>query len=136
MTRKELQAALDRLGADLSRWPAPLRQKASALVAVDPLAARLVAAERQNAALIGEAVEAVPIDAAFIGRMVDGAREPGTERSLVLSRRLAAWASVAMIVAVLGGFAAGFAVAPDETDSAAAALLFGTGSGFPAGGIL
>ena len=139
MTFPEFSAALERYGADLSRWPAGLRAEADRLVATDRAAAgRLSEAERLEG-LLARAVEPVPIDAALIGRIVAGAGEGGKEPRRFLPRppgRLAAWAAAAIVALLATGFIAGLVVPADRSEEAFAALIFGGGPPDSAGGLL
>jgi hypothetical protein len=128
MNVQEFEAALDRHGADLARWPEALRAGAADLLREDAEAARLLAAAERVAHLLGEAVEPIPVDAALVGRIIAGVQVPGrTEGELRLrpTRRLVAFASAAMLIALTIGFTAGYLIPTDEGDDAVAALVFG-----------
>lgn len=127
ITMNEFAAALDRHGADLSRWPPGLAADARALSAGDLMAAKLLAEARDLAGLLGTAMRPAPVDAPLAGRIAAAAiapREPpGVE--LHSTRRLAAFAAVALVLALGLGFAAGYFTPPDDEEEAVASLVFG-----------
>jgi hypothetical protein len=124
MTRQDLEEHLDRLGGDLSRWPAALRDAAAELAARDAGAARLIAQAARLERTLGDVMAPMPLDAASLGRIVAGAGSR-RETPLRLTPRLAALAAAATLVLFLAGFSAGLLAPPGADDGAYAALLFG-----------
>lgn len=126
MTVDDFSDALDRLGADLARWPAELRRQAEALVAKDlEAAARLVEARRVDG-LLRVAIEPKPVDAAQIGRILLAARGdalPGETGSRVGSR-FYAWAGGGLAACLAAGFLIGQAIPASSGDQEIAQLLF------------
>jgi anti-sigma factor RsiW len=136
MTRDQFNAALDRHGGDLSRWPASLRQEAEALIAGDAGAASEFETARRLDALLAEAVAPSRVDAALIGRIVS---RPGARRSEAVfrpTRRLIGWASAAMAATLVIGFVAGTVLPADQSSDAIAALLFSGAEEDIGGGLL
>ncbi len=136
MTRDQFNAALDRHGGDLSRWPASLRQEAEALIAGDADAASEFETARRLDALLAEAVAPSRVDAALIGRIVS---RPGARRSEAVfrpTRRLIGWASAAMAATLVIGFVAGTVLPADQSSDAIAALLFSGAEEDIGGGLL
>ncbi len=124
MTRDQFNAALDRHGGDLSRWPAALRQEAGTLVAGDAgAAADLARAERLDA-LLAAATAPSPVDAALIGRIVSRPATTHGEAVLRPTRRLIGFAAAAMAATLAVGFIAGALLPADQSSDAIAALLF------------
>jgi hypothetical protein len=139
MTRARFLDALDRYGPDLSRWPSALRPEAARLLDSDPEAARHHADAGRVAARLAEAARPVPIDAAFVGGLLDRVRRtaPASGAEFRPTLRLAALASVVLTAAFAAGFAAGYLDPLDQGDEMVAALLFGGGpAGVDTGGRL
>src|SRR5258708_2163297 len=109
MTRDEFEAALDRYGPDLSRWPGQLGAPATELFAQDAAAARHLADAERLGQVLAEAVQTVPVDAALVGRILASAS--GSQRAhaapLRATPRLAALASIGLVAVLAIGFAAG-----------------------------
>ena len=126
MRIEHLQAALDRYGGDLARWPAAERAEAEALVASDAKAAALVAAARRLDGALAEAMRPMPVDAALIGRIVAGIGATGHHDVAVRpTRRLFAWAGAAMVAFLVTGYAVGLALPASQGEDAFAGLMFG-----------
>jgi hypothetical protein len=136
MTREQFNAALDRLGGDLSRWPPALRQEAETLAAGDAVAAAELDRARRLEGLLVEVTAPEMADAALIGRIVshNRARHDGTV--LRPTRRLIGWASAAMVATLAIGFVVGAAIPADQSDGAIAALLFSGSEEDIGGGLL
>jgi hypothetical protein len=128
MTRDQFEAALDRYGGDLSRWPPMLRADAETLVGTDGEAAAALRAARRLDALLAEATAPATVDAALVGRIVARNRTRHSDIELRPTRRLAFWASTAAILMLVTGFAAGAVIVPDASSDAFAALLFSDGT--------
>ena len=124
MTRDQFNAALDRHGGDLSRWPAQLRQEAETLIAGDAGAAADFARAERLDALLAAATAPSPVDAALIGRIVSPPGPAHGEAVLRPTRRLIGLASAAMAATLVVGFIAGAALPADQSSDAIAALLF------------
>ena len=121
--------ALDRYGGDLTKWPAKLRAEAAVLIARDPEAARALDAT------LTEAMQPIPVDAAFLGKIMAHVGEaPHHDVPVRATPRFAAWAGAAMFAFLVTGYAVG-ATLPDgmtqDDDAPLAGLLIGsdTGSG-------
>lgn len=127
MNLERFEETLSRLGGNLTRWPAAERAEAEALIAAEPRAAELHARTSQLDALLGRAVTPIAMDSAQIGRIMAGIDSRG-HRDLTLqpTRRLFAWASAAMAVFLVAGFAAGVAIPTNQGDDALAGLVFGS----------
>lgn len=127
MNLERFEEMLSRLGGDLTRWPPGARAEAEALIAADPGAARLHAEAAKLDLLIGAAVSPVAMNSAAIGRIMAGV-EHHAHRDLTLqpTRRMFAWAGVAMVLFLVAGFAAGEVVPPSQGDDALAGLVFGS----------
>jgi len=127
MNLERFEETLSRLGGDLTRWPEAERAEAEALIAADPHAAKLHAEAAKLDTLIGAAMTPVALDAAAMGRIMDGI-DHRRHRDLTLqpTRRLFAWASAAMAVFLVVGFAAGVAMPASQGEDALASLMFGS----------
>ncbi len=130
MNLERFEETLSRLGGDLTRWPAAERAEAQALIAAEPRAAKLQAETARLDELVAAAMAPVAMDSAAVGRIIAGI-DHRRHRDLTLqpTRRLFAWASAAMVVFLVAGFAAGIALpSSSDDDSALAGLVFGAGS--------
>jgi hypothetical protein len=136
MTRDQFNAALDRHGGDLSRWPAVLRQEAETLVASDAGAAAEFARAERLDALLTEATAPSAIDSALIGRIVSRPGARHGEAVLRPTRRLIGLASAAMAATLVIGFIAGAVLPADQSSDAIAALLFSGADVDIGGGLL
>jgi hypothetical protein len=136
MTREQFNAALDRLGGDLSRWPPALRREAEILIAEDSAAAAELDRARRLEGLIMEATAAETVDAALIGRIVSHNRARHDGVVVRPTRRLIGWASAAMVATLAIGFVVGAAVPADQGDGTIAALLFSGSEEDIGGGLL
>lgn len=127
MNLEQFEEGLSRLGGNLARWPAPARGEAEALMAREPRAAALHAQAAELDALLGSAVTPMAMDAAQIGRIMAGI-DHASHHDLTLrpTRRLLAWASAAMVVFLVAGFAAGLVVPSSQGDDTIAGLMFGS----------
>ena len=127
MNLERFEETLSRLGGDLTRWPPAERAEAEALVADDPSAATLHAQAAELDSLIGAAMTPVAMDAAAMGRIMAGI-DHRSHRDLTLqpTRRLFAWASAAMAVFLVVGFAAGVAMPANQGEDTLAGLMFGS----------
>jgi hypothetical protein len=127
MNLERFEETLSRLGGDLTRWPAAERAQAEALIAAEPQAAKLKAEAARLDALIGAAATPVAMDAAAVGRIIAGI-DHNRHRDLTLqpTRRLVAWASAAMVVFLVAGFAAGVAIPASQGEDTLAGLVFGS----------
>jgi hypothetical protein len=130
MNRDELEERLSRHGSDLGRWPAAARAAAESLMASDAGAAKLCAEAQRLDALLGTAMRPVPLDSAAIGRIMVGI-DDHHHRDLTLrpTRRLFAWASAAMMVFLVAGYAVGVAFPSSSytsSDDTIAGLMFGS----------
>ena len=139
MRTKDLEVALDRYGGDLTRWPAKLAGEAEALIAGDADAARMAAAARALDATLDEAMQPLPVDAAFLGRITAHVGEtPQHEVAVRATPRFAAWAGAAMVAFLVTGYAVG-ATLPDgytqDDDAPLAGLLIGSDTGDSASGV-
>jgi hypothetical protein len=125
----QLQEALDRYGGDLGRWPTSVKIEAEALLARDPEAARTAAAAVRLDALLAEAVEPLPVDASFIGRIIADAGS-GARHDVALhpTPRLAAWAGAATVALLVTGYAVGLAMPQSQGEDVFAGLVFGDSS--------
>ena len=99
-------------------------------MANDADAAKLHADAQRLDALLSEAVKPVALDSAAIGRIMVGI-DDHHHRDLTLqpTRRLFAWASAAMMVFLVAGYAVGVAFPSSSYvsgDDAIAGLMFGT----------
>jgi hypothetical protein len=126
MTREQFEQALGRYGGDFARWPDALRASAERLAATDKYAAALLSAARKLDATLSESMQPIPVDAAFIGRIV-GSLAHGSAHDVTLrpTRRLIAWASAAMMAFLVVGYAAGLAIPSSQSDDAFAGIMFG-----------
>jgi hypothetical protein len=129
MRIEQLQEALDRYGGDLGRWPASARAEAEALLARDPEAARMAGDAVRLNALLAEAVQPLPVDAGFIGRVIAGVSSGG-HRDVPLhpTPRLAAWAGAATVALLVTGYAVGLAMPQSQGEDVFAGLVFGDSS--------
>ncbi len=128
MNLERFEETLSRLGGDLTRWPAAERAEAEGLIAMEPQAAKLQAETMRLDALVGAAMAPVAMDAAAVGRIIAGI-DHNRHHDLTLqpTRRLFAWASAAMVVFLVAGFAAGVALpTTSDDDSTLAGLVFGS----------
>ncbi len=127
MNLERFEETLSRLGGDLTRWPASERAEAEALIAADPQAAKLHGQATRLDAVMGAVMAPVAIDAAAIGRIMAGI-DHRRHRDLTLqpTRRLFAWASAAMVVFLVVGFAAGVAIPTNQGEDTLAGLMFGS----------
>lgn len=124
---EQFEESLSRLGSDLARWPAAARTAAEALVATDSGAATLHRQAQRLDALLGEAVKPVPFDSAAMGRVMAGiTSNRHHDLTLQPTRRLFAWASAAMVVFLVAGYAAGIAIPSSQGEDTLAGLMFGT----------
>lgn len=126
MNLERFEETLSRLGGDLRRWPAAERAEAEGLIAAEPQAAKLQAEAARLDGLIGAAMAPATMDAAAVGRIIAGV-DHRRHRDLTLqpTRRLFAWASAAMVVFLVAGFAAGVAIPASQGEDALAGLVFG-----------
>jgi hypothetical protein len=136
MTRDQFDAALDRYGGDLSRWPGALRQEAEALIADDSAAAAELQRAQRLDALLAQATAGSRVDAATIGRIVSQPRVKHPEAVLRPTRRLIGLASAAMVATLVIGFITGAMVPADQSSDAIAALLFSGADVDIGGGLL
>jgi hypothetical protein len=118
---------LDRYGGDLAKWPAELRAEAEALVASDAAAARLLAQAQRLGNLLADAALPLPLDSATLGRII-AATSSGSYRDITVrpTGRLIGWASAAMMVWLVAGFAIGLVVPQNSGEDAIAGLVFGS----------
>jgi hypothetical protein len=122
----DVQQALDRYGSDFARWPAAERAEAEAIFARNPHAATLLATQRRLDRAIAATMQPMPVDAAFVGRIVTHIGESGQHDVAVKATpRLFAWVGAAMVVFLVGGFAAGIALPANQDEDAFAGLMFG-----------
>jgi hypothetical protein len=136
MTREQFNAALDRFGGDLLRWPPQLREEAEALAAADPFAAGELGKAQRLERLLGEIAAPERADAALIGRIVSHNRARHGETVLKPTRRLIGWTSAAMLATLAIGFVVGTAIPADQSDGTIAALLFSGSDEDIGGGVL
>lgn len=130
MTINDLERALERYGGDLGRWPEALRGDAARLIATDAKAARIAALAARLDGLLAEAVTPLPVDAAFIGRVV---AEAGAHHGHAVSHeaplrptpRFAAFAGAAMVVFLAAGYVAGLILPSSDSEDIFAGLMFG-----------
>jgi hypothetical protein len=119
---------LDRLGADLARWPGSDRDAAGALLAISAPARAALAASGEMEALLA-ATRAAPRPGlhAIVARATAtrqlGAEEPGAWR------RYRGVATAACVVAALAGFALGFTQGSSEMAGTASLLRLAFGPG-------
>ncbi len=127
MNLERFEETLSRLGGDLTRWPAAERDEAEGLIAAEPQAATLHAQAARLDAAVGAVMAPVAMDAAAMGRIMAGI-EHNRHRDLTLqpTRRLFAWASAAMVVFLVAGFAAGVAIPSNQGEDTLAGLMFGS----------
>lgn len=129
MKINDLEQALERYGGDLRRWPEALRGDAARLIATDADAARIAATATRLDGLLEETVAPLPIDAAFIGRILGeaGARHGHVahETPLRPTPRFAAFAGAAMVVFLAAGYVAGLILPSTDSDDLYAGLMFG-----------
>jgi hypothetical protein len=118
---------LDRYGGDLAKWPAELREEAETLVAGNAAAARLLAQSQRLDGLLMAATRPLTMDSAALGKILavtgNGGHHPVVVRP---TGRLIGWASAAMVVWLVAGFAAGLAVPQNSGEDAIAGLVFGS----------
>ena len=127
MNLERFEETLDRLGSDLKRWPAPDRAAAEALIAADGRAAALHRRAQQLDSLLAAATAPVAVDSAAMGRIMAGIDHPRhRDQTLQPTRRLFAWASAAMVVFLVAGFAAGVALPSNQGEDTLAGLMFGS----------
>ncbi len=127
MNLERFEETLGRLGGNLTRWPAAERAEAEALIAAEPQAAKLHAEVTRLDTLIGAAAAPVAMDAAAMGRIMAGIdRHRHRDLTLQPTRRLFAWASAAMVVFLVAGFAAGVAIPANQGEDTLAGLMFGS----------
>ena len=127
MNLERFEETLSRLGANLTRWPTAERAEAEALIASDPQAAKLHDQATRLDTLIGAAVTPVAMDSAAMGRIMAGIdHRRHHDLTLQPTRRLFAWASAAMVVFLVAGFAAGVAMPVNQGEEALAGLVFGS----------
>ena len=107
----QLQDALDRYGGDLGRWPTSVKIEAEALLARDPEAARTAAAAVRLDALLAEAVDPLPVDAGFIGRVIAGVSS-GARHDVALhpTPRCSAGSGAVTVALLVTGYAVGLAM--------------------------
>ncbi len=123
----DLQLALDRYGSDFARWPSAERAEAEAIFATNPHAATLLATSRRLDLAIAAAMQPMPLDAAFVGRIVAHIGErTHHDVAVKATPRLYAWAGAAMAVFLITGFAAGLALPTSQGEDAFAGLMFGS----------
>ncbi len=127
MNLERFEETLSRYGGNLARWPAAERAEAEALMAADRRAMALHAQAAELDALISAAVTPVAMDAAAMGRIMAGI-DHHSHRDLTLqpTRRLFAWASAAMMLFLVAGFAAGVAIPSNQGEDTLAGLMFGS----------
>jgi hypothetical protein len=127
MNLERFEETLSRLGANLTQWPTAERAEAEALIAADPRAAKLRDQATRLDTLIGAAVTPVAMDSAAIGRIMAGIdHRRHHDLTLQPTRRLFAWASAAMVVFLVAGFAAGAAIPVNQGEDTLAGLMFGS----------
>jgi len=127
MSLERFEETLSRLGANLTQWPTAERAEAEALIAADPRAAKLHDQATRLDTLIGAAVTPVAMDSAAIGRIMAGIdHRRHHDLTLQPTRRLFAWASAAMVVFLVAGFAAGAAIPVNQGEDTLAGLMFGS----------
>jgi hypothetical protein len=126
MTLERLQDLLDRFGADPARWPQGARADAERLIAADPAAARAAETAAKLDGALRDAAQPMPLDAAFIGRIVAGI-DHATRHELAVrpNGRFVAWAGAAMIALLASGYLAGLALPQSQGEDAIAGLMFG-----------
>jgi hypothetical protein len=123
----DLQTALDRYGSDFARWPSAERAEAEAMFASNPHAASLLATQRRIDRAISAAMQPMPVEAAFVGRIAAHIGERAHhDVPIRTTPRFYAWAGAAMVMFLVGGFAAGVALPTTQTDDSYASLMFGT----------
>ncbi len=129
MNLEQFEDMVSRFGGNPARWPAGLRAAAEALVTSDARAAALHREALRLDTLVGEAVQPVAADSATMGRIMAGIGN-GRHREVTLqpTRRLFAWAGVAMTVFLVAGFVVGLAFPSSQGDDALAGLVFGSSS--------
>jgi anti-sigma-K factor RskA len=127
MNLERFEEMLGRLGSDLKRWPAPDRAAAETLIAADSRAADLHGRAQQLDGLLAAAVAPVAVDSAAMGRIMVGIDHPRhRDQTLQPTRRLFAWASAAVVVFLVAGFAAGVAIPSNQGEDTLAGLMFGS----------
>ena len=127
MNLEQFEEMLGRLGSDLKRWPSPDRNAAEALMAADQKVATLHAQAQRLDGLLAAAVAPVAIDSAAMGRIMAGIDHPRhRDQTLLPTRRLFAWASAAVVVFLVAGFAAGVALPSNQGEDTLAGLMFGS----------
>jgi anti-sigma factor RsiW len=120
---------LDRQGAATARWPTDVRPAAEALIAADPVAARLFDETRRMERLVAAVAEPLPLEAAFVGRVMGrieghvGARETAFR----FTRRLAFASATALTLCLVAGVAVGLVapVLPPEDGTDIAVFVLG-----------
>jgi hypothetical protein len=127
MTLNELEAALDRYGGNLGRWPPALRADALTLVGADPEAAKLAERAARLDRILADAMTPAQVDAALVGRVLAGIGN-GARHETVLrpTPRLAAWAGVAMIAFLSAGYVVGAMLPASTGEDTFAGLMFGS----------
>ncbi len=129
MRIQELEAALDRHGGDLGRWPAHLRADAEALAARDPDAATRLATAARLETTLAAAMQPLPVDSALMGRILSATSgHAGHAVALRPTPRLAAWAFAAMVMFLSTGYLAGLALPATQGEDVFAGLMFGSSS--------
>ena len=127
MTRQELEQALDRHGAEMSRWPPETHDAAERLIAADTGAAALVAAAAKLDRSLAVLAAPTPFSSADVGRVIARARRGRTGGSRLRPGFASALAAGALVLCLGLGFALGLALPPDDNEAAIAALIFGNG---------
>ena len=127
MRREEFEAALERYGARIERWPEALRAPARDRMKTDPAAARALQALRAAEEDIARAVAPQEVDAALVGRVVASVtRGPdGAETTVRPTPRLFAWAGAATAASLMLGFALGLSLPATDGEDAVAGIVFG-----------
>ncbi len=127
MTMDERQLSRDRYGSDFQRWPAAERAEAEAIFAQNPHAATLLATARRVDRAVATAMTPMPLDSAFVGRIVAHVGERAHHDVAVRpTPRLFAWAGAAVVAFLVTGFAAGLALPATPGEDAFAGLMFGS----------
>ncbi len=124
----ELEQGLDRYGSDFKRWPPKLRADAEALIASDRTAAAIVSVAARLDAALASAMQPMPLDAAFMGRIAASLGHGVTHDMAVRpTSRLLAWAGAAMVAFLITGYAVGMLLPVSQDEDAIAGLIFGDG---------
>jgi hypothetical protein len=127
MTLAQFSDMLDRYGGDFRRWPAALRAEAEALAAEDPEAAATLSAAVRLDRSLADLARPIPLSSAEIGGLLARAGGTTDAPAFRLTGRLATVSAAVLAICLAAGFAAGLAVAPENSDMALAALIFGGG---------